>query len=89
MSALHFRFERPAFTRYSGAPLRRNMVLRVLMGLLGIAVLAVLVFVSVFVGAAMIAAGLLARLWKQRGRATRPRAGRTVDAEYRVVGKAS
>lgn len=89
MSALHFRFERPAFARYGGAPLRRNMVLRVLMGLLGIAVLAVLVFFSVFVGAAMIAAGLLARLWKQRGRAPRPRAGRTVDAEYRVVGKAS
>jgi hypothetical protein len=89
MSALHFRFERPAFARNAGSQLRRNMVLRVLMGLLGIAVLAVLVFFSVFVGAAMIAAGLLARLWKQRGRAPSPRARRVVDAEYRVVGKAS
>ncbi len=89
MSALHFRFERPAFTRYGGAPLRRNVFLRVLMGLLGIAVLAVLVFFSVFVGAAMIATGLLARLWKQRGRTPRPQARRVVDAEYRVVGKAS
>lgn len=88
MSALHFRFERPAFTRFGNAPLRRNVVLRVLMGLLGLAVLAVLVFVSVFVGAAMIAAGLLARLWKRRGQPSRGR-GEVVDAEYRVVGKAS
>ena len=71
MSALHFRFERPAFARFGGAPLRRNVVLRVLMGLLGLAVLAVLVFVSVFVGAAMIAGGLLARLWRRRGQAPR------------------
>lgn len=89
MSALHFRFDRPAFTRFGGAPLRRNVVLRVLMGLLGLAVLAVLVFVSVFVGAAMIAGGLLARLWKRRGQAPRTRTGEVVDAEYRVVGKAS
>ena len=89
MSALHFRLERPAFTRFGGAPLRRNVVLRVLMGLLGVAVLAVLVFVSVFVGAAMIATGLLVRLWKQRGRAPAPQAGRVVDAEYRVVERAS
>ena len=89
MSALHFRFDRHAFFRNAQPRLRRNPLLRILMGLLGLAVLAVLVFFSVFVGAAMIAAGLLARLWKQRGRAPRPRAGRTVDAEYRVVGKAS
>ena len=88
MSALHFRFERPGFTRSAGAPLRRNVVLRVLMGLLGLAVLAVLVFFSVFVGAAMVAAGILVRLLKRRGRAGRARAG-TLDAEYRVVGKAS
>src|SRR5690606_31132454 len=88
MSALHFRLERPAFARFGATPLRRNVVLRVLMGLLGVAVLAVLVFVSVFVGAAMIAAGLLARLWRQRGK-PRAQAGRVVDAEYRVVGKAS
>ena len=72
MSALHFRFERPAFTRFGGAPLRRNVVLRVLMGLLGVAVLAVLVFFSVFVGAAMIAIGLVARLLKQPARHQRP-----------------
>lgn len=88
MSALHFRLERPAFARFGGTPLRRNVVLRMLMGLLGVAVLAVLVFVSVFVGAAMIAAGLLARLWRQRGK-PRAQAGRVVDAEYRVVGKPS
>ena len=88
MSALHFRFERPDFTRFGGAPLRRNTVLRVLMGLLGLALLVVLVFFSVFVGAAMVAAGVLVRLWKRRGQAQRTRPG-TIDAEYRVVGKAS
>jgi len=77
MSALHFRFER--------APFRRNVVLRVLLGLLGVSVLAVLVFFSVFVGAAMIAIGLAARLLKQRAPAPRTKSRNVLDAEYRVV----
>jgi hypothetical protein len=63
----------------------------VLLGLLGLAVLLVLVFFSVFVGVAMLAVGLLYRLWKQRGkpvlgrRSARP--ARVVDGEFRVLGK--
>lgn len=87
MSALHFRFERPAFTRFGGAPLRRNVVLRVLAGLLGVAVLAVLVFFSVFVGAAMLAIGLVARLLRKRPAAP-ARDAQVVEGEFRVVGKA-
>ena len=87
MSALHFRFERPAFTRHGGTPLRRNVVLRVLMGLVGIAVLAVLVFFSVFVGAAMLAIGLVYRLLRKRPAAP-PRDARVVEGEFQVVGKA-
>ena len=86
MSALHFRIDRHAFRdARSTSRRRRNPLLRIAAGILGVAVLAVLVFFSVFVGAAMIAIGLVARLLKQRGRAPRPRPGRVVDAEYRVV----
>ena len=87
MSALHFRFERPAFTRYGGTPLRRNVVLRVLMGLLGIAVLAVLVFFSVFVGAAMLAVGVLARLWRMRGKPIARDRSRVVDGQFQVLAR--
>ena len=45
--------------------------------------------VGLFVGAAMLAAGLLWRLWAQRGK---PVAGRaradSIEGDYRVVGKA-
>ncbi len=65
MYARHFQFN--AF-RNAFAPRKpRHPLLRLGIGLLGLAVLAVLVFVSVFVGAAMIAGGLLYRLLRQRG----------------------
>lgn len=62
----------------------RHPLLRAGLGLLGLVLLALLVFFSVFVGAAMIAAGLA---WKLlRGRSVRPAAHTTVmDAEYRVL----
>lgn len=87
MSALHFRFDRHAFFRNAQPRLRRNPLLRVLMGVLGLLVLAVLVFFSVFVGAAMLAVGLLYRLFRKRP-ATPPRDAQVVDGEFRVVGKA-
>lgn len=64
----------------------RHPLLRFGVGLLGVAVLGVLVFFSVFVGAAMIAAGLVYKLVRQRGKPT-VRDARVVDAEYRVVSK--
>ena len=65
----------------------RTPLLRFGLGLLGLAVLALLVFFSVFVGAAMLAAGLA---WKLlRNRTPRPAAahGRVMDAEYQVLRK--
>jgi hypothetical protein len=87
MSALHFRFDRQAFFRAAQFPPRhrRHPLLRLLMGLLGLALLAVLVVASVFVGAAMLAVGLFARLLSPRGATRAPAQGHVVDAEYTVV----
>ncbi len=62
----------------------RHRVLRVVLGLVGLALLAVLVMFGVFVGAAMIGAGLLFKLWKQRGKRV-ARDSRVLDGEFRVV----
>lgn len=63
------------------------------MGILGLALLAVLVFFSVFVGAAMLAVGLLYKLFKgglfKRRAPAASRPARVVEGEYRVVGKPS
>ncbi len=62
----------------------RHPLLRACLGLVGLGLLALLVFFSVFVGAAMIAAGLA---WKLlRGRKPQVAGnGTVVDAEYRVL----
>ena len=91
MSAFHFRFDRirsggNAFRAVMAPRKPRHPLLRVLLGLLGLGVLLVLVFFSVFVGVAMLAAGLLYRLWKQRGKPI-ARPARVVDGEFRVLGK--
>lgn len=66
----------------------RNPLVRVAMGLLGLAILAVLVFVGVFVGAAMILIGLAWKLLSVRkARRAAPANGSVVNAEYRVVRK--
>ena len=66
----------------------RHRLLRFALGVVGLGVLAVLVAFSVALGAAMIAAGMLYKLWKQRGKSTaRVAAGRgALDGEFRVVG---
>ena len=87
MSALDFRIDRHAFREGRNAPRRRrNSFARVAAGLLGVAVLAMLVFFSVFVGAVMLAMGLVYRLVQKRGQpAARP--ARVVEGEFHVVGK--
>ncbi len=62
----------------------RHPLLRVAVGLLGLVLLAGLLVVGVFVGAAMLAAGLLRRSWSQR---KVPGVDPVVEAEYRVVRK--
>lgn len=68
----------------------RHRLLRFALGVVGLGLLALLVMFSVFVGAAMIAAGLGYKLWKRRGRpVARSRGGRdVVEGEYRVVAPA-
>ena len=83
------RFRRPRFDFHAFAPRKpRHPLVRLAFGLLGLGLLLLLVFFSVFVGIAMLAAGLLYRLLKQRGKPVAPDA-RIVDGEYRVVGKAA
>ena len=88
-SRTSFRFNRHAFDRFSAPRRPRHPMLRIALGLVGVGLLLALLFVSVFVGIAMLAAGMLFRLWKQRGkpvaRATR---ANSIDGDFRVVGKA-
>ena len=83
-----FRFSRQAFDRFATPSRPRHPMLRIALGLVGVGLLLALLFVSVFVGIAMLAAGMLFRLWKQRGK---PLAGatraRSIDGDFRVVGK--
>ena len=66
----------------------RHRVLRFVLGLVGLGLLALLVMFSVALGAAMLAAGLVFKLWRGRGKAMgRKSDPRIVDGEYRVVGK--
>jgi hypothetical protein len=74
------------------APRRpRNPLARLAIGLLGIGVLALLVFFGVFVGIGMLTVGLLYRLFRDRAKPVLAvaRAGdrRVVDGEYRIVPK--
>ncbi|MDQ3057385.1 MAG: hypothetical protein M3Q96_06560 [Pseudomonadota bacterium] len=86
MSVHAFRFDSTRF-RNAFAPRKpRHPLVRMALGLLGIGLLVVLVFFSVFVGAAMIAGGLLYRVVRQ-WRKPAARNARIVDAEYDVVRK--
>lgn len=61
-------------------------MLRWVLGAVGVALLLGLLFVSVFVGIAMLAVGLLVRLWKQRSKPITH--GDTIPGDYRVLSKA-
>ena len=85
-------FNRIRFTTF-GAPRRpRHPFLRIALGLVGVALLLALLFISVFVGIAMLAVGMLWRLWARRGRPLARTTGATransIDGDFRVVGKA-
>ena len=87
MRATSFRFDSNTFRNAFAPPRKpRHPLLRLAFGLVGLGLLLALVFVSVFVGVAMLAVGLLYRLWKQRGKPI-ARDQRVVDGEFRVVGK--
>jgi hypothetical protein len=82
--SLHARFDASGMRGLFTPRKPRNPLLRVAVGLVGVAVLAALLVVGLFVGAAMVAFGLLRGALSARpGKA---RAG-VLDAEYRVVAK--
>jgi hypothetical protein len=90
MSVHAFRFDSSRLHAAFAPRKPRHPLARVAVGLLGIGVLALLVFFSVFIGVAMLGIGLAWRLLGKRKPAgirhgdTR---ARVVDGEYRVVGK--
>ena len=64
----------------------RHRLLRLLLGVLGLGVLAVLIAFGVFVGAAMLGAGALLRLWALRRKAI-VRKDVALEGNFRVVSK--
>ena len=85
MQARAFRFDSFRFSPRKP----RSPLLRVLFSLVGLALLALLVFFGLFVGAAMLVIGLawrlLQRSQRHRSEAARTGDGHIVDAEYRVI----
>jgi hypothetical protein len=85
MRTRHFQFDA---LRQLFAPRKpRHPLVRLAVGAAGLAILAVLVFFSVFVGAAMILVGVAWKLLARPGRRAPAASGRVVDGEYRVVDK--
>ena len=85
----HRRFRRFRSVMFDTPRRPRHPLLRIALGVLGIALLLGLVVVGLFVGAAMLAAGLL---WRFRAQPGQPAAGRarpdSIAGDLRVVGKA-
>jgi len=81
-----FRFDFPHLRGLFAPRKPRRPLLRLALGLVGVALLCLLVVAGLFIGAAMIAGGLLFKLLRQR---SRPGAAdpRVVEGEYRVLRK--
>ncbi|MBF6025575.1 hypothetical protein [Lysobacter niastensis] len=84
MFAQSFRFDHLRFLNGFEPRKPRHRLVRFALGLVGLSLLAVLVMFSVVLGAAMIAAGLVWKMWKRR-RQPIARDPRVVEGEYRVV----
>lgn len=88
MSAQAFRFDSFAFQsamRSAFEPRKpRHRLLRFALGLVGLALILVLLAFSVAIGAVMIGGGLLYRLWKRRGQPI-ARQGNVIEGEYHAV----
>jgi hypothetical protein len=89
MSAYAFRFDTSRLHAAFAPRKPRHPLARIAVGLLGIGVLALLVFFSVFIGVAMLGAGLAWRLLGKRkpAGARQEARARVVEGEYRIVGK--
>lgn len=84
--SLHARYATSGFGAAFAPRKPRHPLLRLVVGLLGVALLAVLLVVALVVGTTMIAVGLLRRLPLGRGPGTAADS-RVVDGEYRVLRK--
>ncbi len=85
---LLLRWRSTGFTAVFAPRKPRHPLTRLLFGLAGIALAAVLLVFGVVIGAAMLAAGLAIRLLAGRRRTAGPSGGGTVlDGDYRVVDK--
>lgn len=82
---LHARFDASGLGAAFAPRKPRHPLLKLAIGVVGLVVLALLVVVGLFVGAAMLAGGLLRRLLSKSAGA-RARAD-VIDADYRVVRK--
>lgn len=87
MHARSFRFDSSQLHGLFSPRKPRTPLLRVAMGLIGLALLALLVFFGLFIGAAMLAIGVAWRLLRKQTVRKNPAAGQVMDAEYRVLRK--
>ena len=88
MFANTFRFDSSRLRSAFSPRKPRHPLLRLAFGLVGLGLLCLLVFFSVFVGAAMIAVGLAYKLLSQRGKPI-ARDSKVMDGEFRVVRKSA
>lgn len=82
---LHARFDASGLGAAFAPRKPRHPLVRIAVALLGVALLAVLLVVGVFVGVAMLVGGGLWKLLHRRPRATAP--ARTIDGEFHAVRK--
>lgn len=85
LHALRLRLRSSMFDALFAPRKPRHPLLRLALGLLGLALLAVLLVFGVVIGAGMLAVGLVARVLRQRGQ---PASRQDVlDGEFRIVDK--
>jgi len=86
-----FRTEQIETLRAFFAPRKpRHPLLRLVFGVIGVALLAVLVVIGLFIGVAMLLAGAVLRLLRPRNsRAASVESGSVVQGEYRVIDKSA
>lgn len=87
MFAKRFRFDSSRLRSAFSPRKPRHPLLRVAFGIVGLALLCLLIFFSVFVGATMIVAGVAWKLLSQRGKPIATRDANVVEGEFRVVRK--
>lgn len=87
LQSLLLRYRGTAFAATLAPRKPRHPLVRLLFGLTGVALLAVLLVFGVVIGAAMLAAGMAMRLLGRRGNGPVARGGAVLDGHYRVVDK--